>query len=358
MKTFHCDACGQQVFFENVRCEACGHALGYVPERAEVMAFETDPDGHWLAVRGAGPRHYKPCRNYAVENVCNWMLPADDPQALCPSCQLTRVIPALGQEDNRQRWFQIERAKRRLYYTLALLGLPLDSRQTDPHQGLAFEFREQIEDGPVVHTGHSDGVITLNIAEADDAYRERMRTELGEPYRTLLGHLRHESGHYYFMRLMREGPLLEACRQCFGDDREDYAAALRRHYQHGPPADWEQTHVSAYATMHPYEDWAESWAHYLHMVDTLETAQACGLSLAPAHPDQPSLAADGEAVVQAGFNDLIGRWFPLTYVLNSLNRSLGQPDGYPFTLATPVIEKLRFVHQVILGHRARPTLAD
>ncbi len=352
MKTFHCDACGQQVFFENVRCEACGHLLGYVPGLVEVVAFEPDPQGFWRSLHDGGAGSYKQCHNYAVENVCNWMLPAEDPGSLCSSCRLTQVIPGLEQEESRQRWFQVERAKRRLYYTLALLGLPLASRQDDPLQGLAFEFREQREGGPAVHTGHSDGVITLNLAEADDAYREKVRTELGEPYRTLLGHFRHESGHYYFMRLMREGPLLDACRELFGDDREDYGEALQRHYQSGPPAQWEQAYVSAYATMHPYEDWAESWAHYLHMVDTLETAQSCGLSLAPAHPDQPSLSADGDEVANAGFNDLIGRWFPLTYVLNSLNRSLGLQDGYPFTLATPVIDKLRFIHRVI--HRPPP----
>lgn len=346
MKTFHCDHCQQQVFFENVLCERCGHMLGFVEDLGEISAFEPADDGVWRSLDPhAEGRCYKQCQNYALERVCNRMIPLEDPNALCQSCRLTVVIPSLDTEQNREYWYRLEQAKRRLSYTLMELGLPLVSRQDDPEQGLAFEFLANTGDGPAVHTGHCDGVITLNIAEADDAYREKTRAQMHEPYRTLLGHFRHEIGHYYFMRLMHEGPLMDACRALFGDERADYGQALQRHYDQGPPPQWDSHYISAYATMHPFEDWAETWAHYLHMIDTLETATACGLSLSPANAQEPSMDTTDQATLS--FNAMIERWIPLTYVLNSLNRSMGLPDGYPFTLAQPVIDKLRFIHRVI-----------
>lgn len=352
MKTFHCDYCHQQVFFENVRCEHCEHKLGFLEDLREVSAFEPDGAGQWRSLdSNAGGRSYRPCHNYAVEEVCNRMIPVDDSNSLCESCRLTAVIPQLDSEKNRHAWYLLERAKRRMRYTLVVLGLPLVSRHEDPVTGLAFEFLEQFPGDPPVHTGHADGVITINIAEADDGFREKTRKQMGEIYRTLLGHFRHEIGHYYFMRLMHEGPMLDECRRLFGDDREDYGEALQRHYDQGPPPGWEASYISAYATMHPYEDWAESWAHYMHMFDTLETANACGLALDPVDAREPSMDSDPSAQSSHAFDDMIGRWIPLTYVLNSLNRSMGLVDGYPFTLAQPVIEKLRFVHRVI--RRAR-----
>jgi hypothetical protein len=334
------------VFFENVLCERCGHMLGFVEDLGEISAFEPDDGGFWRSLDpNAGGHSYKQCQNYALERVCNRMIPLTEPDNLCQSCRLTTVIPTLHSEQSRESWYRLEQAKRRLRYTLVELGLPLVSRQDDPERGLAFEFRASTSETPTVHTGHCDGVITLNIAEADDAYREKIRSQMHEPYRTLLGHFRHEIGHYYFMRLMREGPMMDACRALFGDERADYAQALQRHYEQGPPAPWESHYISAYATMHPFEDWAETWAHYLHMFDTLETATACGLSLNPPHAQEPSMEAADPASL--GFDAMIKRWIPLTYVLNSLNRSMGLPDGYPFTLAPPVIDKLRFIHRVI-----------
>jgi hypothetical protein len=199
-----------------------------------------------------------------------------------------------------------------------------------------------------VLSGHANGVITLNIAEADDAERERRRLALHEPYRTLVGHFRHESGHYYWDLLIREGASLGAFRDLFGDERSDYGQALQEHYTHGPAPDWQLRFVTAYASVHPWEDWAETWAHYLHMIDTLEMAAACGLLLRPGRPDEPALQPVTESVPGTpSFKDLIDRWFPLTYVLNNLNRGLGLPDGYPFVLSTPAVEKLQFVHEVI-----------
>ena len=198
-------------------------------------------------------------------------------------------------------------------------------------------------------TGHANGVITINVAEADDAEREKRRHDLGEPYRTLLGHMRHEVGHYYWDRLIARTDRLDAFRALFGDEREDYGQALQRHYAQGPPADWQTRFISAYASAHAWEDWAETWAHYLHMTDTLETAAACGVSIRPRRADEPSMAKvpTSAGTPSGSFDRLIDSWYPLTYVLNNLNRGLGLPDGYPFVLSPPVVDKLRFVHDTV-----------
>ncbi|QGZ58383.1 zinc-binding metallopeptidase family protein [Paraburkholderia acidiphila] len=356
MKTFHCDHCNQLVFFENEHCERCEARLGYVPQTGEMHAFEDAGEGCWRSLNAqADGARFRQCHNYAVENVCNGMIPADSDDTLCRACQFTCTIPNLSQPENRLYWYRLETAKRRLLYTLGALGLPLVTCTEDPEHGLQFEFLEETGDGQPVMTGHDHGLITMNIAEADDAHREHTRVSLHEPYRTLLGHFRHEVGHYYFDRLIAQEPTgrwLEPFRRLFGDERADYAEALAAHYAEGPAPDWAERHVSAYASVHPWEDWAETWAHYLHIVDTLDTATACGLALLPESRDEPVLV-DQTPVDEASFDSLMARWFPLTYALNSLNRSLGMPDGYPFALATPVIDKLRFVHRVISASSSR-----
>ncbi|MDN7802801.1 zinc-binding metallopeptidase family protein [Burkholderia gladioli] len=351
MKTFHCGNCGQLVFFENVRCERCEAPLGYLPEVGEVGAFEIDASsGQWRSLHpSVAGQLYRPCHNYSVENVCNWMVPADSPASYCESCSLTETIPDLSNPDNRPLWYRTEAAKRRLVYTLTMLGLPVESRLLAPERGMSFAFKAATESEPVM-TGHANGLITLNLAEADDAERERVRAAMHEPYRTLVGHFRHEIGHYYFDRLIVGSDWQEAFRERFGDERADYQAALDAHYQNGAPAGWEDSYISEYASMHPWEDWAETWAHYLHMVDTLDTANACGLVLDPNDDSLPHLD-DQTSVDEASFGNLMRRWFPLTYALNSLNRSMGVADAYPFALSPAVVAKLRFVHRVISATR-------
>jgi hypothetical protein len=219
----------------------------------------------------------------------------------------------------------------------------------DPAEGFAFAFlADPGEPGAApVLTGHANGVITIHVAEAADVEREQRRQQLHEPSRTLLGDVRHESGHYYWERLLREHPRLEAFRVLFGDERVDYGQALTQHYHHGAPADWPERCVSAYASAHPWEDWAETWAHYLHMTDALETAVACGLALQPLRPDEPAVPPLAQGGHLGAFAERLPHWFALTYVLNNLNRSLGVPDAYPFILAPPVLDKLRFVHDTI-----------
>jgi len=317
----------------------------------------------WQCVAGdEKPQTYRLCENYIKHNVCNWAVPAEDPNALCESCRLTHVIPDLNQAGNQEAWYKLEVAKRRLVYSLLYLKLPVVNRQLDPEHGLSFEFLADVLVAPnakeptkPVFTGHDRGIITINIVEADDAQREKRRLELHEPYRTLLGHFRHEVEHYYWDRLVANSTNLDTFRQLFGDEQADYAQALKDHYQQGAPADWQQQFVSSYASSHPWEDWAETWAHYLHMIDTLETAAACGLSLRPPRVDEPTLKTTPQRSQSTWvlFDRMIDDWFSLTYVLNNLNRGLGMSDGYPFVLSTPVIEKLRFVHEIVGNQRGK-----
>jgi hypothetical protein len=356
MKTFHCDNCGQQVFFENTRCENCDGMLGYQPEHRAISTFEPSGEAVWRSLNPANAgKLYKQCINYSREDVCNWMLPADASGELCASCQLTKVIPALSSGQNRLYWARLEAAKRRLLYSLWELHLQPKSKYDDPENGLAFQFLEDTP-GNKVLTGHASGLITLNIAEADPAHREKTREQMHEPYRTLLGHFRHESGHYYFDRLIAGTGWLDRYRELFGDERQDYAQALQTHYNNGPQEGWEQRYISSYASSHPWEDWAETWAHYLHMVDTLDTAFACGVTLMPKKSNEPELVIEKRPLRTGEFNELMAEWFALAYVLNSLNRSIGMPDAYPFTLSTPVIEKLRFIHEVVLAQKPASTI--
>ena len=182
-------------------------------------------------------------------------------------------------------------------------------------------------------TGHANGLITINIAEADDVERERMRQQMNEQQRTLLGHFRHESGHYYWDRLVAGGPFLPRIRALFGDERSDYSSALAQYYEFGPPSNWQHMYVSAYASAHPWEDWAECWAHWLQITDSLETAVTIGL----APPD----ALDGDLDAR------VRNWVDLALKINLLNRSMDQPDPYPFVLSPPVVDKLKLVDEVI-----------
>ena len=352
MKIFSCAVCGQTVYFDNVRCNGCRHTLGFSVEAMALLALEPAGGDLWQAA-GQAEGRYRLCRNSVSHGVCNWLVAEDEGESLCRACRLNRTIPDLSVPGNVALWGRLEAEKRRLVYGLLRLGLPVRSKRDDPQGGLAFDFLAdpdpQFREGPGVTIGHAGGVITLNIAEADDAVRERMRQQMAEPYRTILGHFRHESGHYYWDRLVRDGPHLEQCRELFGDDTQDYAAALDRHYNQGPPGDWPSRFVSAYASSHPWEDWAESWAHYLHLVDTLETAWQFGLGIHPKPDPDGRLSAepDFDPYACPDFDDLLASWLPLTYALNSLNRSMGRPNLYPFVLAPPAVEKLRLVHAIV-----------
>lgn len=347
MRIFFCQQCGERLFFENTICLTCGSALGFLPGPSVLSALTPDGHGNWLPLAPeAGGALQRQCHNYARENVCNWLVPAAESDEFCLACSLNRTIPDLSQPRNRELWGKIEAAKRRLTYTLLRLGLPVVSKLKDPVRGLVFDFLadpnpEFTEDQRVL-TGHAEGVITLNIAEADDAVRERLRLNLREVYRTLLGHFRHESGHYFWDLLVRDHQLIDEARAVFGDDREDYNFALQRHYAQGPPPGWQTSFVTPYAAAHPWEDWAETWAHYLHIVDTLETAAANGVAI-QSNAGQRLMRNPFGATFAAIRED----WHGLRFVLNSLNRSMGMADAYPFVVTDAVAAKLEFVHQWI-----------
>jgi hypothetical protein len=352
MNIFSCQGCGQRLYFENTVCEQCGRRLGFFPDLAVVSALEP-AEANYKAL-GNGDALYRYCIN-AQHGVCNWMVPARSAEERCATCRHNHTIPDLSVPENPSRWLRIENAKHRLFYTLIKLKLPLANKQDDPEKGLSFEFlaEDSSTHGDRVMIGHQQGVITMAVREADDAIREKTRAELGEPYRTLLGHFRHESGHYFWDRLIDDTGKHESFRAVFGDERTDYDAAVSAHYSSGPPANWQQNFVSAYASMHPWEDFAETWAHYLHIVDTLETARSHGVRLqaSAGWKKDPTTVIAFDPHQGGDFSRLIDTWLPLTFAVNSLNRSMGQPDLYPFVLSPAAIAKLDYVHQLI--HVAR-----
>ena len=318
-----------------------------------MSVLEPAEEGLWLVPDP--PSRYRMCANYAQENVCNWMVPAENPTPLCWACRLNQVIPDLSQPNHRVYWAKLEAAKRRTLFTLIQLGLPVVSREKDPDHGLAFafladataesEFIEPLPGQAPVQTGHTHGLITINLAEADDIARTRFREQFREGYRTLLGHFRHEIGHCYWDVLINDETTLHAVRQHFGDETQDYQQALQTYYKNGPLENWDMHYISAYATAHPWEDWAESWAHYLHMVDSLDTAHAYGLTI------QDRVMAPHGTDVETNFSALLEDWQCLSITLNALNRSMGLSDAYPFVLHEPITQKLRLVHDLVVKKR-------
>src|ERR1700722_5090214 len=331
MRLFTCTCCSNIVYFENATCERCGNRLGYLPAANRMHAVESDQD-HWRSI-GKRRLDFRFCAN-AEHDACNWLIAAECSDTLCTACRHNQVIPDLSIEENVRKWRKWQLASRHLFYGLLRLRLPLETRADDPGRGLAFDILAADPEGGAVRTGHQDGIIVLNLDEADDALREARRTELGEPYRTLLGHFRHEIGHYYWLRLVNESDWITAFRDCFGDERPDYGAALAKYYAEGPPGDWREHFVSAYASAHPWEDFAETWAHFLHIVDTLEMAGSFGIRVNPVVTRDRAHRAevDFDPHAASGIDQLMGRWLPIAAAVNSINRCMGQPDLYPFVL--------------------------
>jgi len=336
---FACPHCAQLVFFHNSVCLRCNSDLGF------------DPEQHTMVLADDG---FIRCANLDLAS-CNWVM--SDPEdavaheGLCRSCRLTRTRPDDDDAAALSAFAEAETQKRRLVYQLDELGLPVVPYDEDTDQGLAFDLLSSRFDQVMI--GHDDGLITLDLAESDDVHREQVRRQMGEAYRTVLGHFRHEIGHYYWDVLVADDrDRTAAFRELFGDETLDYGEALQRHYDQGPPEDWADHHVSQYATMHPWEDWAETFAHYLHIRDALQTAASFGLQVTG--PKIPSPEASGELAAAPeepsdsdSIQDLVADWLALAYALNAMSRSLGNHDLYPFVLAPEVIDKLRYVHQLI-----------
>lgn len=358
MKLFSCPTCSGRLYFENAVCLACGTNVAYRPFTADFAPV--------------GEPGVFSCAN-AAECACNWAVDADD--ALCAACRLTRTLPDLSIEGNRHRWIKTENAKKRAVYSLIAFGLDI-SPKVDPadESGLAFDMLADPVSGggpggERILTGHDNGNITINVAEADAPERERMRVAMGERYRTLLGHFRHELGHYYWDRLVRDDPdRLGSFRALFGDETFDYGQALNSHYAHGAPLDWQQRHISAYAAAHPWEDWAESFAHYIHIADTLEMVAALNFpldrldaggarDLSPSDADlagrEARRAAEPAEMLPDDFGDVLKRWLVLSEASNAINRCMGLRDLYPFVISEATAQKLRFVHEMLREEAGR-----
>lgn len=347
MEIFKCAHCGQILYFDNNSCVQCGYALGFEAKNLKLYPLVSNGDGTY-AIYNKSKQAYRYCINH-LYGVCNWLVKEGSGTAYCEACDLNSTIPNLKQPEAISQWLVIENAKHRLVYSLLKMKLPLMSKKVDEEKGLTFDFLADLKGKPRVLTGHDNGLITLNIAEADDVEREKSRKAMKEPYRTLIGHFRHEVGHYYWDRLIDHSVYLEQFRKLFGDDREDYGEALQRHYDQGAPKDWNTHFISSYASSHAWEDWAETWAHYLHIMDTMETSYAFGLSLHPkiAKPaDHLDVDVKQNPYETPDFNHIIAEWLPMSFAMNSINRSMGHLDLYPFVITPEVMEKLSFIHQV------------
>ncbi len=319
MKRFYC-RCGNEIFFENTICTVCYGALGFIPEQLALVRLEK-------------PNASRPCQHRTTLD-CNWLVSCEDNHAQCRACRLTRTIPNLSINNNLQRWIKLEATKRRAFYMLLRLKLPIPDRKANSDTRLLFDFLEdrrsnRLSKLDMVYTGHDSGVITINAAEADDSYRSAAQQKMKEAYRTLLGHFRHELGHFYWFKLQNNADTLASFRELFGDERQNYQQALKYFYHRGARSDWPNYYISAYASAHPLEDWAECWAHYLHIRETLETAAV--FDLIDAKPDSDSFA------------DCLNLWMRFSVVLNTLNRSMGVSDPYPFVINSSVESKLHFI---------------
>ena len=352
MRNFLCE-CGNTLYFANSECLVCHRPLGFISEEMTLTACDVNNDGHWVSCLNG--KQYRPCSNYSHNNVCNWLLPIEDQESLCESCRLTETIPDLSKPDNMSLWFNMEQAKRRLLYTLRKLRLDTSQQTTPDSNGMKFRFLEDVTEDEfgeeltvksTVITGHCNGIITLNLKEAEDESRIKMRDELNESYRTLIGHFRHESGHYYWDTLVRGTRHIDEYRKLFGDERLSYTDAMDTYYANGPVHNWYVNFISAYASMHPWEDWAESWAHYLHIVDTLETANDYGVNILQNQLCNP-LAERYRRSAETDFDKIYEDWCRLTTVLNALNRSMGQDYAYPFVITEPAKYKLAFIHNLL-----------
>jgi hypothetical protein len=328
VRDFNCPNCGQRLSFENSLCLSCRSQLGFSLDDMALLVIAPGVDTTGRGAVDSG--QYQLCANLYVAE-CNWLVEKGPVRQLCTSCALTRTRPNDSDTKALAAFAAAEKAKRRLIAELHELKLPVD--------GLAFDLLSS--EFEKVTTGHHNGVITLDLAEGDDVHREQLRVAMDEPYRTLLGHFRHEIGHYYFYRLV--GPsqaYSQRFRELFGDPDTDYQDALDRHYNEGAPPGWKDTYVSSYAAMHPAEDWAETFAHYLHIRDALDTAAAFGFAPAGATFERRSLGP-------SGFDTIIEMWLPLAWALNMVNRSMGKEDLYPFVLPPAVLDKMRLIHVII-----------
>jgi len=365
MQTYNC-TCGNRIYFENTQCVVCQKEIGWCEACSRMTALEPAGDTNGAGGENASPSEFvcghsncgarlRKCQNYAVENICNRCFPgtpAEAPQpgdvpatvessdGLCMSCELTKTIPDLSVAGNREKWARLEAAKRRLLYSLDRLGLPYCGLEPK----LSFDFKADVEPPKnewrksgakeIVYTGHAAGKITINIREADDAVREQLRVQFHEAQRTLIGHFHHEIGHYFWETLVagkQERQFIKA----FGDhNAPPYADAMAAYYQNGPRVDWAQSFISLYASAHPWEDFAETFALYLDMVSVLDTATHLFKSI------RSNFRSRSVRI-------LVERYQEVGVLVNEFNRTVGLIDLVPEVVVEPVVDKLEFIHSLV-----------
>jgi len=374
MRTFKCSCENQQIlFFESQSCVACERVVGVDDTFNKVEPYDFDEESGYYYKASQSKVPYQKCDNHKTYQACNGMVNMDtfEPvpdkdEVLCFACRFNETIPDLTIVKHIPLWKKMEVAKRRAIYTLKELNLPLENIVQNEESGLSFDFItdrdvedhfvSKLEDQEAVFTGHDNGHITINLAEADEVARSHTKVAMSEKYRTLLGHFRHELGHYYFNKLILiSEEKHELCKKYFGDDEEDYSKALKKYYKNGAPKDWDKDFISEYATMHPYEDWAETWAHYMHIMDTLETAKNFNITGSTTgrmdikeHVGNLNLPQDSYFFSsQTSIDTILDTWMDFAIILNSLNRSMGMNDAYPFVLTQAVRTKLSFIHHAI-----------
>ena len=312
MQIFHCPDCGKPLYFDNLRCR-CGLEVAF------------DPDAQTMVTNAAT------CANRSRID-CNWVAEAD---GLCRSCRMTETVPDLTSDGNLTLWSRAEASKRWMLAGLTRWGW---FGPDDPGDRPRFRMlSEQTRTGSAsIIMGHADGEITINVTEASDAELRRRQEDMGELYRTMLGHMRHETAHFLHIRLSEDPAFVEGFRALFGDERADYGEALERHYEAPRPAD--EDHVTSYATAHPHEDWAETLAHLMHLTDMLDSGSAAGLAL----PGGPPPGTDAYAIEDT--DRLVSGAISLSIAVNHVNRAMDLADLYPFVLAPGVRRKLAFAH--------------
>jgi hypothetical protein len=346
MKIFECSHCFHPIFFENDTCENCNHKVGYLAPSFKMISL--GPSNPQQAYSLITDGEYKFCKNHE-HDVCNWLIPLNSENNYCTACQLNRTIPNLSDSRNYEKWQKLEIAKHRLIYQLQILNLSINPKMKYPVTGLCFDFIAKRGDVNIM-TGHSNGVVTIILAEADSVHREMVRKQLSESYRTLIGHFRHEIGHYFWESLIQPNPeKLNEFRGLFGDEQKNYGQSLATYYQYGAPFNWQNEFISQYASSHPWENWAETWAHYLHIMDTTETAYYCGLKVSQnlSNADYMHSNPNFDPYHCQNFDLILNTCIPLFSAVNNINRSMGMADVYPFVVSPSVIQKMKFIHNLL-----------
>ncbi|PLW77234.1 zinc-binding metallopeptidase family protein [Cohaesibacter celericrescens] len=354
MRLYKCDISGMPLYFDSHSSVGANNApVGFAPDTLTAHRLEEVGDG-LFKIPGRPIKRWRYCANAPFDG-SNWLVEADDPNPFAIPARYNRATPNTDSPEGINRFHKLGAAQRHLFYSILRFGLPCPGRREDAQTGLVFDFLEDKvgEDGTLIPaiTAHENGLISLRAAEADDAVRESVRISMGEPYRTLLGHFRHEMGHFYFAQLVEKNHMLDEARMLFGDERKDYAEALKQNYEQGPPSDWQERFISTYASCHPSEDFAECWAHYFHIVDTLESVKSFGMSLEPLRHRSLDAELEFDPYASTSAEELVEVWVPISIALNTFQRSMGQRDMYPFVMPPPVVKKLDFINRLIARSR-------